>query len=83
MTIELLYDTRSVDDLGRVIIPKAIREKYRIEEGDEVAFRDQGDCIVIEKVRSSCCICHSLEDLTAIDSSRNICGNCIARVNAL
>jgi transcriptional pleiotropic regulator of transition state genes len=76
-------DTRSVDDLGRVVLPKTLRIKYGIAEGDEVAFFDSGDAIAIRKARSSCAICHSLEDLRQIDRETTLCAACLQRIKSL
>lgn len=32
------YHKRRIDDLGRVVIPKKLREKLGIEEGDELVL---------------------------------------------
>ena len=38
---------RRIDDLGRVVIPKEIRHKYAIKEGDpmEIFTTDEGICV--------------------------------------
>ena len=48
---ELLNMTRKVDSLGRVVIPKSVRDKLRIKEGDEleIAMVD-GDWVAFGKV---------------------------------
>jgi AbrB family looped-hinge helix DNA binding protein len=77
-------DTRSVDDLGRVVIPKPLRVKYDISEGDEVAFSDNGETIVLQKSRDCCCVCRSLEDIVFLDSlgRQGICQICLEKIKA-
>ena len=41
--------TRKLDDLGRVVIPKEIRNNYKIEEGDPVEFYLNDNEIIIQK----------------------------------
>jgi AbrB family looped-hinge helix DNA binding protein len=41
--------TRKLDELGRIVIPKEIRNNFKIEEGDQVEFFLSGDEIVIKK----------------------------------
>ena len=39
---------RRIDDLGRIVIPKRVREQYEIEEGEafEIFTTDDGDIIL-------------------------------------
>ena len=41
-----------VDDKGRVIIPKSLREKAKVKKGGYVRMRAEGETIVIEPVES-------------------------------
>ncbi len=49
-----------IDKRGRIVIPREMREKLRIEEGEELEIRLEGDRIVIKKVESPLKV---LEDL--------------------
>jgi len=42
----MLYDSK-VTRQGQTTIPKSIREKYGIEEGDEITYVDLGDHVVL------------------------------------
>ena len=57
---------RRIDDLGRVVIPKEIRRKMRIREGDPleiytegktVCFRKYGDTLA-EEIEALCDVVH-------------------------
>lgn len=54
---------RKIDDLGRVSIPKELRQQYRWKHGDEVEFFIDGKELVLRKVTS---IEDKLEELTDI-----------------
>ena len=41
--------TRKLDELGRIVIPKEIRNNFRIEEGDQIEFYLNNNDIVIRK----------------------------------
>ena len=41
---------RRIDDLGRVVIPKAIRQALRIREGDPLEIFTDGEVILIRRV---------------------------------
>lgn len=40
---------RRVDDLGRIVIPKNIREELNIEDGEPMEFFLQENCIGLKK----------------------------------
>ena len=41
--------TRKLDELGRIVIPKEIRNNFKIEEGDQIEFYLNNNEIVIKK----------------------------------
>lgn len=41
--------TRKLDELGRIVIPKEIRNNFKIEEGDQVEFFLSNNEIIIKK----------------------------------
>ena len=40
---------RRLDDLGRLVIPKEIRKRYHLKEGDSIEFYNKNDRIVIQR----------------------------------
>lgn len=40
---------RKLDKMGRIVIPKELRWKYRLECGDMVEIYTQNDCICVQK----------------------------------
>ena len=40
---------RRIDDLGRIVIPKELRKKLKINEGDEVQIYTQDDEVILKK----------------------------------
>ncbi len=41
----------SIDKAGRVVLPKALREKMRVEAGDDLLVEAEGDRITLRPVR--------------------------------
>ena len=41
--------TRKLDELGRIVIPKEIRNNFKIEEGDQIEFYLKDNEIIIKK----------------------------------
>ncbi|MBQ1210593.1 MAG: AbrB/MazE/SpoVT family DNA-binding domain-containing protein [Clostridia bacterium] len=50
---------RAIDPLGRVVIPKEMRKRCRIEVGDPVEFRTEGGQIIITRAAQGCVFCGS------------------------
>ena len=41
--------SRRIDDLGRIVIPKELRRKHRIEEGELLEIGEGENCITLQK----------------------------------
>jgi AbrB family looped-hinge helix DNA binding protein len=41
----------SIDKKGRILIPKSLREKMRVEVGDDLLIETEGDRITLRPVR--------------------------------
>lgn len=73
---------RCIDELGRVVVPKEMRQKLGIANGDPVDIYTDGDRIIIEKYRSICHFCSSDVDITEY-LGKNICKTCIEKLKSL
>lgn len=71
---------RKVDQLGRLVLPKEIRQKFKIDIGDPVEIYVEEDKIILRKYRNVCCICNSTEDLIECNEMF-VCKNCIKDLN--
>lgn len=55
---------RKVDELGRVVIPKEIRDRFKIEEETDIEFYVEGSKIILQKQKKKVCLlCESECDL--------------------
>lgn len=71
---------RSVDKMGRVVIPKDIRSQLNIRsEIDSVEIRVDGDTIIIRKHHPACIFCDSLDESVNY-KGYNVCGECIHKL---
>lgn len=68
--------TRSLDNLGRIVIPKEIRNSYEIEEGTKVEFFTTENSIIIKKYRKGCHCCRNVE-IEATICGLPICKSCL------
>ena len=73
---------RKVDDLGRVVIPAAIRRSMGLGVGDEVDVTVEGDRIVLAKAADRCAFCGTDVELTHF-RGKPVCWSCAAALRAL
>jgi len=73
---------RKVDQLGRIVLPKSLRKRYQMNEGDPVEILVQGDHIILERYHPKCVFCGSIEAVKDF-KDRYICGECIGEMNRL
>ncbi|MBW7454559.1 AbrB/MazE/SpoVT family DNA-binding domain-containing protein [Paenibacillus sepulcri] len=73
---------RKVDQLGRIVLPKSLRKRYQMNEGDPVEILVQGDHIILERYRPRCVFCGSIDDVREF-KERYLCSACITEMNAL
>lgn len=63
---------RKVDELGRVVIPKEIRDRFKIEEETDIEFYIDGSKIILQKQKKTICLlCES-----GCDSEDKYCRHC-------
>jgi len=71
---------RNVDQLGRIVVPKELRNTMDIDEGTPIEIFVDGDNIVLRKYQPGCIFCGSFDGLVTMDGKR-ICPVCIAALN--
>lgn len=73
---------RKVDQLGRIVLPKSLRKRYQMNEGDPVEILVQGDHIILERYRPKCVFCGSMEGVSEY-KDRYICVACLTEMTQL
>ncbi len=68
--------SRCIDELGRIVIPKSMRNKLGINSGDPLEFRLEDGSIVITPDKGRCAFCLSDERLTSF-RGKSVCEGCI------
>lgn len=67
---------RSVDELGRVVIPIELRRTLDIAEKDSLEIFVDGGQIILKKYEPSCTFCGQARDVFNY-KGKNICHSCI------
>lgn len=70
---------RSLDSLGRVVIPVEIRRNLDIKREDAIEFCVENDNIILKKVTDSCVFCGSRENVLEF-KEKHVCADCMAAI---
>ena len=70
---------RRVDELGRVVIPIELRNKFGITEKDPMEIYVDGSSIILKKYEPNCIFCGSSKKLID-DQGRLICEKCAEKI---
>ena len=74
---------RAVDKMGRVVIPKEIRNQLGVvNDVDSFEIYMEDDKVVLKKYRPTCIFCDSLADSVEF-GGYSVCVNCIEKLNAM
>ena len=66
---------RKIDELGRIVLPKKIRENLNIVLSDKVEIYIEKDRILIKKYVPACSLCGNEKDLIHF-KGKSICSSC-------
>jgi AbrB family transcriptional regulator, transcriptional pleiotropic regulator of transition state genes len=77
---EIIY--RGPDELGRLVIPKEIRERLGMSARDEVEIYADGERIVLRKHRTQCVLCGN-EGFVIYHRGKTVCEWCIEDMRLL
>lgn len=73
---------RNIDDLGRAVIPKELRDTMGINVKDPMEFYVDGDKIIIKKYESGCHFCGNISNNTYY-KEKLVCDSCIEELENL
>ena len=73
---------RKVDELGRVVIPIEIRNKFNIAEKDPIEIYVDGSSIVLKKYEPNCIFCGNTKNLVEY-KDKLICDKCSNKITEL
>jgi len=71
---------RKVDELGRVVIPIELRNKFDISEKDPIEIYVDGSSIILKKYESNCVFCGNSKNLI-MHKDKLICKKCLEDIN--
>lgn len=73
---------RKLDELGRVVIPIELRNKFNLSEKDPLEIYVDGSNIILKKYEINCIFCGKSENLKEF-KDKQICSSCLNKLNNL
>lgn len=71
--------SRKVDELGRIVIPKEIRNKFDIKTNDRLDIYIENDVISLIKDSKKCIFCFNTKDLIE-QNNKYVCNKCMQKL---
>lgn len=73
---------RKVDELGRVVIPIELRNKFGIAERDPIEIYVNGSSIILKKFEPNCIFCGNTKELK-LYRDKLVCPKCANQIKKL
>ncbi len=73
---------RRLDSLGRIVLPKEIRDSLDIKEKDSIEIFVDGKNIVLRKYEPACIFCGSDDDTFEV-AGKVLCKKCIDELRSI
>lgn len=70
---------RKVDELGRVVLPVELRNKFDIEQKDPLEIYVDGSSIILTKYEPDCIFCGSSKQ-TKTYKNKCVCNKCLNEI---
>ncbi|MBR2280760.1 MAG: AbrB/MazE/SpoVT family DNA-binding domain-containing protein [Ruminococcus sp.] len=71
---------KKIDDVGRVVLPKDVREELGLRINDMLRIETENDRIVITKAEESCIFCGKSSGIKRY-MGKTVCESCIKKLN--
>lgn len=71
---------RRVDELGRVVIPIELRNKFDIKEKDPIEIYVDGSSIILKKFEPNCIFCGNTKKLATF-KDKLVCSKCAEQLS--
>lgn len=73
---------RDIDKVGRVVIPKEIRDNLGIHENDPLEIFVKDDMIIFRRYEPACLFCGNAEGIVTYEDKK-ICKACIEKLKKI
>ena len=70
---------RSIDELGRIVLPIELRRNLNIKEKDSMEIYVNGNQVILKKYEPACVFCGNAAKIKNFNE-KNICSDCIKKI---
>ena len=74
---------KTVDELGRMVLPKELREHLDVKAQERVELIVEEDCVVLRKHREICTFCRQGAEGMILFMEKPVCPACLRALSAL
>lgn len=71
---------RRVDDFGRFLLPKELRDRFGLDEGTPMEVLVDDDAVVLRKYEPGCALCNGMDGLRPSRTGKLVCVHCAASI---
>lgn len=71
-----------IDKLGRIVIPKQLRDSFDIHTDDAIELFTNENAIVLKKYTESCAFCSGEDNLISF-KGKTVCKKCVKELDQL
>ena len=69
---------RTIDGLGRVVLPKDVRDQLNLKENDEVIIQiENGKATLTPIKQAHCVLCNSVDEIACFEDGYIVCKTCL------
>jgi len=80
MKVKATGIVRRVDQLGRIVLPKELRETLNIDKKDPMEIYVEDDTVILKKYEPGCTLCSSVDNLISYQGKK-VCEDCLEELN--
>ena len=73
--------SRKIDELGRVVLPRSLRDALLMREGEVLAVSREDDRIILQKKSRSCWLCGSEDGVIELSNHSTVCAKCAKEIS--
>ncbi len=73
---------RKIDQLGRIVIPKEVRDVLELKEKSSLEVYTSEDSIILKKYNPGCIFCGDIENVKRIKKNL-VCNQCIKELSSI
>ncbi len=73
---------RRVDQLGRIVLPKELRQTLNIDKKDPMEIYVEDETVILKKYEPGCTLCSSVDGLVSY-KGKNVCEKCIEKLKEI